>query len=252
MKPRKWHVYLLLFQVIAFSVPGITLVFLPQSEWNILIEGLMLCFICPTATAAAVVTGKLGGDVPGIVTYTILINIVTAILVPAVVPVIHPEDGISFIKAFGLILAKVFPLLIAPCLLAFFVRYALPRCHRWLLQFDNLAFYIWGFSLMLAIAVTTKSIVHSTVPVFFEIMLGIISLFACIVQFITGKAIGRRFGATVTAGQSLGQKNTVFAIWMGYTFLTPVSSVAGGFYCIWHNIFNSYQLYQRRKEMPRA
>ena len=48
----------------------------------------------------------------------------------------------------------------------------------------------------------------------------------------------------VTAGQSLGQKNTVFAIWMGYTFMTPETAIVGGLYSIWHNIYNSWQLYR--------
>ncbi|MCI6725792.1 MAG: transporter, partial [Bacteroidales bacterium] len=52
--------------------------------------------------------------------------------------------------------------------------------------------------------------------------------------------------------QALGQKNTVFAIWMGYTFLTPVSSLAGGFYSIWHNIFNAWQLDRQRHAEERA
>ena len=56
----------------------------------------------------------------------------------------------------------------------------------------------------------------------------------------------------LTAGQALGQKNTVFAIWMGYTFMDPVTSVAGGFYSIWHNCFNTWQLYRRRKELEAA
>ena len=46
------------------------------------------------------------------------------------------------------------------------------------------------------------------------------------------------------AGQSLGQKNTVFAIWMGYTFMTPETAIVGGLYSIWHNIYNSWQLYR--------
>ena len=46
-------------------------------------------------------------------------------------------------------------------------------------------------------------------------------------------------------GQSLGQKNTVFAIWMGYTFMEPIVSVAGGFYSIWHNLYNSWQLHRQ-------
>ena len=53
---------------------------------------------------------------------------------------------------------------------------------------------------------------------------------------------------TVTAGQSLGQKNTVFAIWMGYTFMTPETAIVGGLYSIWHNIYNSWQLYRGGKK----
>ena len=34
---------------------------------------------------------------------------------------------------------------------------------------------------------------------------------------------------------------------MAYTFLTPITAIAGGFYSVWHNIFNSYQLYRKRK-----
>ena len=59
--------------------------------------------------------------------------------------------------------------------------------------------------------------------------------------------IGARSRCKVSAGQALGQKNTVFAIWLGYTFFTPVVSVAGGFYSIWHNCYNSWQLYRKRK-----
>ena len=33
-------------------------------------EGAMVCLICPTATAAAVITGKLGGSASSLTTYT--------------------------------------------------------------------------------------------------------------------------------------------------------------------------------------
>jgi BASS family bile acid:Na+ symporter len=33
---------------------------------------------------------------------------------------------------------------------------------------------------------------------------------------------------------------------MAYTFMNPVSSVVGGFYSIWQNIFNSWQLSRRK------
>ncbi len=246
LRPRKWHVWLLLIQSAGFMLAAVAMVYLPDFHWKVLIEGAMLCLICPTATAAAVVTGKLGGDISGLTAYTIIINLAAAILVPVFVPFVHPSEGMSFFTAFSMILAKVFPLLIAPCLLAFLVRYLLPGLHSWLLRFPDLAFYLWGISLMLAIAMTTRSIVHSTVPAIYQAGLAIVSLACCAMQFWAGKKIGRKYGASITAGQALGQKNTVFAIWMGYTFMTPVSSIAGGFYCIWHNIFNSYQLYRLR------
>ena len=248
IRPRKWHRGLLLFQSSVFVGLAVLLRLLPDFHGSVLIESAMLCIICPTATAAAVVTGMLGGDISGLTAYIILINLTAAILVPAFVPIVHPVEGITFFTAFSMIMAKVFPLLICPCLLAWIVRYLMPKLHRRIMRYDNLAFYIWGFSLMLAILMTTRSIVHSTVPVIYMIGIAAVSLVCCVIQFWTGRKIGKLYGAQITAGQSLGQKNTVFAIWMGYTFMTPVTSIAGGFYSIWHNAYNSWQLYRKRNE----
>ncbi len=245
MKPHRWQFWLLLVQTAGFVIPGIVLMLCGDGHYNLLIESFMICMICPTATAAAVITGKLGGDMPGIITYTILINIVTAVIVPAIVPLVHPAAGISFITAFSMIMAKTFPLLIMPCLCAWLVRFLLPDFHRWILHFNDLALYIWSVSLPLAIAVTTRAIVKSDIPVGYMVGMAAISLLCCVLQFWTGRKIGAKWGNNVTAGQALGQKNTVFAIWMAYTFMTPVTSIAGGFYSLWHNIFNSYQLYRK-------
>lgn len=245
LRPHRWQFYLLLIQVAGFVIPGIILIFFGDGHWNLLAESFMICMICPTATAAAVITGKLGGNMPGIITYTILINITTAIVVPAVVPLVHPAAGISFGTAFALIMAKTFPLLIMPCICAWLVRFLLPAFHRWILHFNDLALYIWSVSLPLAIAVTTRSIVKSDIPIGYMAGMAGISLLCCILQFWAGKKIGGRRGDSITAGQALGQKNTVFAIWMAYTFMTPVTSIAGGFYSLWHNLFNSWQLYRQ-------
>ena len=245
MRPHRWQFWLLLVQTAGFVIPGIVLMLCGDGHHNLLIESFMICMICPTATAAAVITGKLGGDMPGIITYTILINIVTAIIVPAVVPLVHPAAGISFITAFSMIMAKTFPLLIMPCLCAWLVRFLLPDFHRWILHFNDLALYIWSVSLPLAIVVTTRAIVKSGIPAGYMVGMAAVSLLCCVLQFWTGRKIGAKWGNNVTAGQALGQKNTVFAIWMAYTFMTPVTSIAGGFYSLWHNIFNSYQLYRK-------
>ena len=264
LKPHRWHWWLLLVQGGMFVLLGLVawlILFRCSGEHHdlvVLLESAMLCFICPTATAAAVVTRKLGGDVPGITTYIVLVNMLAAVLVPVVVPLIHPETGLAFSAAFSMILAKVFPLLITPCLCAWLVRYLMPSLLRRLLRYPDLPFYLWGVALTLAIAVTTKSIVKSDMAAGLLMWMALISLICCVLQFALGRWIGgcllprKHRGLCsgvdfqkcnkITAGQSLGQKNTVFSIWMGYTFMTPETAIIGGFYSIWHNVYNSWQL----------
>lgn len=245
---KRWHVWLLLFQAALFTLLTLVLRFTPHSHAHLLIEASMLCLICPTATAAAVVTGKLNGDAASLTTYTIAINLTTALLVPLCLPLIHPDADTTFGHSFALILAKVFPMLFCPFILAMVTRYYMHALHRRITSLKNLAFELWIVALALAIAVTTRSIVHSEVSVIYQVGIAGVSLVCCILQFGVGKMVGRHYGCPITAGQSLGQKNTVFAIWMGYTFLTPVTAIAGGFYSVWHNVYNAYQLNRMRKK----
>lgn len=244
----RWHGWLLLIQTGSFVLLAGLLKLFPDIPGQVLIEGAMLCMICPTATAAAVVTAKLGGNAAKLTTYTILANLATALIIPIIIPLIHPHPEFTFGMSLSLILGKVFPLLFCPFLAALFVRHFFPSLHTYVVRCKDLAFYLWAVALAIAIGVTVRSIVHSDVSLFHQTGIAGVSLICCIIQFLSGKFIGRRYSDSISAGQALGQKNTVFAIWMGYTFMTPVTSVAGGFYSIWHNIYNSYQLYRKRKE----
>ena len=176
---------------------------------------------------------------------------------PLIIPMIRPESTLDFWTSFGMIVAKVFPLLITPCLCAWLIRYLVPKLHRKLLSYPDLAFYLWSVALTLAIAITTKSIVNSSMSVSLILGMALVSLVSCAFQFAFGRYIGSSYkpryrslqpsaGASevrkITAGQSMGQKNTVFAIWLGYTFMTPETAIVGGLYSIWHNIYNSWQL----------
>ena len=248
MRPQKWMLWLLLFQGLSFGLLALALSIWPQLPLRAGLEGAMLCLICPTATACAVVTGKLGGNMAGVVTYTVLINLLVAIAVPLGIPFVHPAAGVSFSSAFFKILGKVFPLLIMPCLLAWLIRYLLPELHKWLLQYMHVSFYIWAGALSLAILMSTRAIVENENSAMILLEIAAASLLSCALQFFAGKKIGKRYGCPISAGQALGQKNTVFGIWMGYTFLDPIISVAGGFYSIWHNCYNTWQLYRKRKE----
>lgn len=248
LKPCRWQAWLLLVQGGIFSLIAVILAAIPKGEVHVVLEGCALCLICPTATAAAVVTRKLGGDMAHVTSYTILVNIMVSLLVPAMVPVIHPDAGAGFVNAFLLILGKVFPLLLLPLVCAFVVQKFLPRLRNFLISYPDLPFYLWAVALTLALTATTRSVVHSTVSIDVQLLLVAASLLCCIFQFWVGKKIGGHYNDAITAGQALGQKNTVFVIWLGYTFFTPVTAVVGGFYSIWHNLYNTWQLRARSEK----
>lgn len=247
LKIQPWFLGLGMIQCGLFSLGAIILAMFPNTSWRLVLEGFMLSIICPTATACAVVTMRLGGNAAVVTTYTLLINLAVAILAPVMLPIAHPQEGIAFLPAFFLIIRKIFPMLICPLLCAWLIRYCFPALNQFFLSLKDLAFYLWAIALAIAIAVTCKAIHHSEGNILDILAIAAVSLLCCIGQFMAGKYIGGKRGYRIEGGQALGQKNTVFIIWLGYTFLSPITAIAGGFYSIWHNLINTYQLNKKRK-----
>lgn len=256
MKPHKWYVLLIAIQSLSFIGLSFIASGLENGTLRLLAECAMLCLICPTAAAAGVITRKLGGNISEIMTYTVLINATAAVLIPTMIPLIHPDNNLSFMQFFLNIISKVFSILVLPCATAWFLRYTFPKVNNWFAERSGYAFYLWGISLMMALAIATKALIMSKIGIFTIISIGLVSLVCCLFQFWIGRKIGKTYGIPekITAGQALGQKNTGFFIWLGYSYMTPVTSIAGGFYSIWHNIVNSYQLYlhDRKKRSGQA
>lgn len=248
LRVERWHIILLLFQLFLFITLSLIVALVPSLPFalRLMLEAAMLCLLCPTATAAAVITAKLGGNAASLISYTMLINISVALVAPLFLTLSNPVAGLSFFSSFVLIMGKIFPLLLCPLLVAELVRRYMPAFHRFIVQKGrNIPFYLWLIALSIAIAMTTRAIVHSNISLLAMMGIAAVSLFCCVVQFLYGCFVGRRYGERVTGGQALGQKNTVFAIWLAYTFMTPVTAIAGGFYSVWHNIINTWQLYNK-------
>lgn len=244
LKPRRLHLWLATIQCVSFSLLCLLLWLYPDTEYRLIIEALLLALICPTATACSVVTQKLGGNAGVTTSYTILISALVAVIAPLLLPLATSRHGMAFVPTFLLIIKKVFPILLAPLFFAWSIELLLPKVHRRIISIHNLAFYMWAVALALAISVTVRALYHSHVPWIHILGIAIATLVACVMQFWLGKRIGSRYGLRMEGGQALGQKNTIFIIWLGYTFLSPISATAGGFYSIWHNVINSWQLYQ--------
>lgn len=244
LKPKRWHGWLLMIQGFSCVLAAGVLLLVPMSALSIGVwEGMMVCLICPTATAAAVITGKLGGNAATLTTYTLFSNLLGAVMVPLVFPLVEPHEGLTFWSAFLKILSKVFPLLLSPFLVALLLKYYVKGVHRWLMEHSGMAFYIWAFALALVMGQTARSLINSDVSAWLVALGG---LFTCLVQFFFGKRIGSAYNDRISAGQALGQKNTVLAIWMASTYLHPLATIAPGSYVLWQNIINSYQLWKKR------
>ena len=241
-----WHWKALAIQTGLFLVLAGVILFLQPGPGRMLAECAMLCFICPTAAAAGVITDRLGGNLAATVSYVVLINVTATFLIPLVIPVVNPSAQMGFWTYVGHIAWKVFPILILPALLAWFIRYTTHRLQRTLMRWASYSFYVWGVGLTLAMILATRALLLSGLGAWAIAGIVSVSVLCCFVQFFAGRRIG---GAdAITAGQTLGQKNTGFLIWLGYNYMTPVTSVAGGLYAIWQNLFNSWELY--RKQHP--
>ena len=237
MRLQPLHLWLLTAQIVfSVAVYGILLPFSPTVA-----QGGMICVLTPIAMAAVVIGGMLGADIVSMTTFSLLCNMTIAVVAPFILSVVGSGDC-----SLAGILARVAPLLILPFAAAQGCRALIPKVSGWVAAHSQISFYLWLVSLTVIIGRTTTFILdHPEADGAVETALAATALVICLVQFRFGRWLGRRYGDAVAGGQSLGQKNTVLAVWMAQSFLDPISSVAPTAYIVWQNFVNSYQLWRK-------
>ena len=271
LRLHKWHWVVLAAQIILSlgSYAGVYLL----TDNRVLAQGLMLCFIMPTATAAPIIAGKMGGSIQNLTTFTLLSNFAISIIVPAFFPLVNPLAEKAFWPAFLLILRHIAPLLLGPFFAAWLLRIVYERRTKkeFVLstQMAQIPFYLWVGSIIVLTAVVTETTITNFQSQISNIVILLVSsFFACLLQFGLGKLIGYYLPApskgrdyqdvlvnpaaapktmagvsSITAGQAFGQKNTSLGVWMAQTYLHPMAPLGAAAYIIWQNIFNSVQLF---------
>ncbi len=250
LRPRMWHVWMIVVQTVLCGLTAWVAMKLPAgSGWKTLVEGLLACIICPTATAAAVITGRLGGSAASITTYTLASNLVSAVLIALLCPLVEPHADLRFGVMLTRMLPQVFELLLLPFIVAQLLRVTWPWLHRQCLRIRGVSFYLWAMALVIVSAQTASVVNAEGSHPLIEAGLTVVGLAICAVQFALGRWLGARSGDRISGGQALGQKNTVFAIWMAFAYLTPLAAIGPGSYVMWQNVVNAYQLWRfRRRE----
>ena len=251
MKPHRWHVGVLVAQMLLVAI-NCWIVFLVDAvpEQKILWESVLTCIIGPTASASPVVTGKLGGNINTMTAFVVISSLTSAVMIPAVFPLLEHTAHVDFWSAFAMILEKVAIVLVLPLILGWLVQHYAKRLCQWIVSIPDLSFYLWSVSLCMTSGVTVRNIVHSQATLTLLVMIAVLSLILCFIQFLIGRGIGRHLGEEINSGQALFQKNTALSIWVAYMYLNPVASVGAGCYVLWQNIINSLELWEYRRKTP--
>lgn len=253
VRPDKLHLILLLIQVGG----GLALYYV-IAFFNVTIaEGTFMCVLAPTAMAAAVITGMLGGNVGFMTTYILISNVGMAVIAPAVFALLGKQEGLPFLESFLYVCRQLTPMLVLPLIAAWALRWLVPSLHKKIASVSHLTFYIWAVSLTSITGRTVKFLAEQQNPDYYtEIIIAALALVVCLVQFKGGKALGQALGDRTATGQAMGQKNTILAIWMSQAYLNPIASVGPASYVLWQNIINSYQIWlknhREKQEMKKS
>ena len=217
LRLHKWHWVVLATQIFLSLATYAGILYLTNDA--ILAQGLLMCFIMPTATAAPIIAGKLGGSIQNLTSFTLLSNFATALIVPALFPLINYQLPITnyqffqtFWPAFLLILSRIAPLLLGPFFSAWILRLAFNKYYRdheitgsrdhEIRQFElplKLAvvpFYLWVASIVVLTATVTETVISNYQSQISNMLILLASsFFACLAQFGLGKLIGYKLPA---------------------------------------------------------
>ena len=239
--------WLILFQIVVSTSCYLAITLLGGS--HIVAEGVLIGVLCPVASSVAVVACILGANRETVTTYTIVGNLMVAVVAPVSFTLIgdHPEMGLW--NSFLLMTSKIASTLALPFFLAALLQFMLPSVNNFIARYKGLGFYLWAVALLFTLGQTIDYIFLNGEGNWASIAwLGGLSLLFCIIQFGFGRWLGRRYGDVIGGGQLLGQKNSAMGIWMANTFLTPLSSVFLAFYSVYQNLFNAWQMAQMKKK----
>ena len=247
LKMTGMNISLLLFQIIV-SLGGYLLARAFGSD-EIVAEGILIAVLCPVAASSVVISCLLGANRETVTAHVILGNLMVAIVAPIYFSFIGIQQDMPFFESFWLILKRVSPIIAFPFFLALGCQIWLPKANAFISRYKAWSLHLWALALAITLGQTINFIfLHGKENLRSIIILGVISIFICAIQFGLGKLIGKKYGDIVAGGQMLGQKNSALGIWMANIYLSPLASVSIALYSIWQNLFNSWQMYMHEKK----
>ena len=211
-------------------------------------QGILGGVLCPVAASSVVIATMLGANRETVTTYTIVGNLMVAIVGPIYFSFIGKLQDLPLLQSMWLIFRRIAPTIALPFFVALFLQRFAPKANAFLCRYKGVSFYLWAAALTITLGQTIDFMfLNGREELPGILILGGASIFFCIVQFAVGKWLGGKYGDRVAGGQLLGQKNSAMGIWIANTYLLPLASVFPALYSIWQNLFNSWQLWKKSR-----
>jgi bile acid:Na+ symporter, BASS family len=200
--------------------------------------------IAPTAIAAPVITSFIKGEIEYVVASVLITNVSSAVIIPIALPLLLGADvQISVWQ----VLEPVLIVMFVPLILARLVSQLPSKTQDFIRKGKAFSFPIWLLNLLLISANASNFLRNENSDSAFTLLvIALISLVICIVNFSLGALLGGR-QKWQEASQSLGQKNLSFVIWIALTFINPLVAMGPTFYILYHHLYNSWSIYQFEK-----
>lgn len=248
MRFSKMYLWLMLYQI-GVSI-GMYYLLKAFNASEILAQGVMLGVLCPVAASVVVISCMLGANRETVTSYTIIGNLMVAIVAPIYFSFIGNHQEIPFWTSFWMILGKIGTIIALPFFVALTTQVVMPKVHDLLCKIKGVSFYLWSVALTITLGQTIDFMFmegKENLPAIF--WLGVFSIAFCVIQFALGKYIGHKYGDIIAGGQLLGQRNSAMGIWMANTYLNPLAAIFPALYSVWQNLFNSIQLWYHDKKL---
>ncbi len=242
LRPKPIHLWLTLYQVAASG--GIYILLRSLGADEIIAEGLLVGILCPVAASSVVIACILGADRATMTAFSIVSNLATVIVAPIYFSFIGNQQSMPFLESFWLILQHVFSALGLPLITALLLQMWWPKANDYLCRFKSWSFYVWAVLFTITFGQTVHFIIlEGQNHIESMIWLAAASLIGAVLQFGTGRLIGKRYGDPIAGQQLMGQKNTALGIWMSNLYLHPLAAVYLALYSVTQNLFNTLQMW---------
>lgn len=244
LKVTMLDIWLMVFQVVVSM--GSYFLFKAFGASEIVAQGVLVGVLCPVAASSVVIATMLGANRETVTTYTIVGNLMVAIVAPVYFSFIGIQQDLPFLDSVWLIFRRVAPTIALPFFVALFLQRFAPGINAFLCRYKSYSFYLWAAALTITLGQTIDFMfLQGRKEMNNILIMGAASVVYCAIQFAVGKWLGGRYGDRMAGGQLLGQKNSAMGIWIANTYLLPLASVFPALYSIWQNVFNSWQLWRK-------